>query len=215
MSFNTVNYLTVYQIKEKAEQALSLVNYKNGEVDVEEICRSLNLTLVRSGKMIYDSDGNAVLGSLDFAGQTIRVNLHQNSNRERFTIAHEVGHLCLEHGKFLLSETVVENDLYVENNSKEIFNYQRLEFQANIFAAELLLPDTQFRNTVEALREKYGTHGRSFGYIFVDDQPCNYVPYSQMLADLSELFGVSRRAIEIKLKRAGLVTDNRSSFTRA
>ncbi len=65
---------------------------------------------------------------------------HENINRERFTLSHEIGHFYLEHGKYICNETVVEQDLFVDYETKSIFNYDRLEYQANVFASALLLP---------------------------------------------------------------------------
>ena len=61
-----------------------------------------------------------------------------NSNRERFTIAHELGHACLGHG-FSLRDPSVDYDLT---------NFNPEERDANYFAAELLMPEPVLRHVV-------------------------------------------------------------------
>lgn len=207
---NSVAFLPDIKIQDAAQNALSLINYSCGEVDVEQLCRVLNLNLSYSERTLQDADGDTILGSANFGNRSIEINQHGNRHRERFTVAHEIGHFVLRHEKYLRSEYIVEQDLYEEVKKDEAFNYERLEYQANLFASMLLLPEAQFLEAVGALRNKFETYGRAFGYIFVDDQPCNYLPYNRMLAELSDQFGTSKQAIEIKLKRANLLTDHRS-----
>ncbi|WP_412048638.1 ImmA/IrrE family metallo-endopeptidase [Hoeflea sp. Naph1] len=211
---NSVAFLSDSKIQDAAQNALALVNYGCGEVDVEKLCRALNLNLSYSERALQDADGNIILGSANFTRKSIEIHKHGNRHRERFTVAHEIGHFILRHDKYLRSESIVEQDLYDEVETDKAFNYERLEYQANLFASMLLLPEAQFRDALTALRSKFETYGRAFGYIFVDDQPCNYLPYNGMLAELSEQFGASKQAIEIKLKRAGLLTDHRSARQR-
>jgi Zn-dependent peptidase ImmA (M78 family) len=89
------------------------------------------------------------------------------------------------------------------------FNYERLEIQANIFASDLLLPAQMFRMKIDEYRRYLGIVDKGHGYIFVDDQPCNYELYIPLLSALSSYFEVSKRAVEIKLKRMGLLKDQR------
>lgn len=76
--------------------------------------------------------------SLKFSGQYVKVNdtvgiicnKKHSRNRQRFTVAHEIGHLVLDH-QFSIRD------------HKEIINFKTkspIEKEANIFAAELLMP---------------------------------------------------------------------------
>ncbi len=129
-------------------------------------------------------------------------------------MGHEIGHFHLGHDKYLRSESVIEQDLIGYEGPREAFNYDRLEFQANIFASELLLPQRHFEERVKALRVLRGIEDRGHGFIFVDDQPCNYAPYTALLAELSVHFDVSQKAIEVKLNRMGWLRDVRHKAER-
>lgn len=206
---NSVPFLPDAAIQAAAYDALTLASYDGGEVHLEKLCAVLALDLTYSERVLQDADGNTILGSANFSKRSIEVNRHGDRNRERFTIAHEIGHFCLNHDKYLLSESIIERDLIFDTETEDAFNYDRLEYQANLFGSMMLLPEAQFRNAMEALRRQLNIYNKGFGHIFVDNQPCNYVPYNQMLSALSEYFGASKQVIEIRLKRAGLVTDQR------
>ncbi len=206
-----VSFISAAEIRRQAEETLNLVSYCSGEVPLEGICNALGLSLHYEDMSTFDHDGNAILGSANFDRMSIVVYRNGHPQRERFTIAHEIGHFVLEHGKYLKSEVIVEADLHGEEVLDDAFNYERLEYQANWFASELLLPDGLFRKQLRKIREQYNVVDRGFGYLFVDDQPCNFGPYNQILRELSFQFGASKSAIEVKLKRSGLLTDQRSS----
>ena len=77
--------------------------------------------LVRSG------DNEAVIG----------VNSAHHINRQRFTIAHELGHLCLHKGKDVHIDRSFRVNRRDERSAQAI---DPIEIEANRFAAELLMP---------------------------------------------------------------------------
>lgn len=156
-----------------------------------------------------DGGGNLILGSANFDRKLISINFHSNKNRERFTLGHEIGHFCLRHEQYLHSEKIIEHDLFIDKDVGGIFNYERLEFQANAFSSSLLLPSNVFLGVTDVFRKRLNIRDRGHGYIYVDDQPCNLHTYEQLLSNLRLYFEVSRQAIEIKLLRMGLVVDMR------
>lgn len=209
---NSITFLPEAEIRNAAQNSLRKIRYNSGVVNLEELCEKLDIHLTFSKNLYFDTDGSSVLGSANFSKRSIEVNLHGNIHRERFTIAHEIGHFCLSHGRYLHSDSIIEQDLIMDTQSNDDFNYARLEYQANIFASEVLLPFQEFRTYVDALRLHFGIYDRGFGYIFVDDQHCNYTLYNAMMFELSNHFDVSKYAIEVRLKRMGLLTDNRKGI---
>ncbi|UWR29660.1 ImmA/IrrE family metallo-endopeptidase [Sulfitobacter sp. W002] len=204
-----VRFLPDADIREVASELLGGLRHQWGAVNLEELCASLELRLSFSERHFKDEQGNLILGSANFGKRTIEVNQNGSRHRERFTIAHEIGHFCLQHDRYLVSETIIERDLMVDVQSTQPSNFERLEFQANILASELLLPLSEFTTCVEALRQHLRIYDKGFGYIFVDDQRINYTLYSELLSALSSHFDVSKQAVEVRLKRLGLVNDER------
>ncbi|MHC1550269.1 ImmA/IrrE family metallo-endopeptidase [Phyllobacterium sp. K27] len=209
-SLISVPYLSADVIKQSAKDILEQIGYKYGPVDLGMICSALSIDLHYSKQVVKDEDGTLILGSANFDRNTIQINAHADSNRERFTIGHEIGHFCLKHKQYLRSETIVEKDLLIDSEPHNRFNYERLEYQANAFSSDLILPDEMFRTATNVARSKLDIRNKGFGDIFVDDQPCNFLPYYQLLSSLSQYFDVSKQAIEIKLKKMGLLNDQRT-----
>lgn len=205
----SVSYVSGGDIESRANEVLRSVGYKSGPVDLKAICSALSIDLQFSDQLRLDPDGTTILGSANFDKRSIQINAHQDPNRERFTLGHEIGHFCLNHDRYLRSETIVEQDLFADIEARDVFNYERLEFQANAFASSMLLPSDVFRVAVDVGRSRFDIKDRGHGYIFVDDQPCNFVPYDDLLSDLSQYFEASKQAIEIKLKKVGLLNDRR------
>lgn len=206
---HSVPFVSDQEIERMATTILEAVHYRSGPVDLKKICSLLRLDLQFSKKTTLNPDGVVVLGSANFDRRSIQINLHKDRNRERFTIGHEIGHFCLKHDRYLRSETIVEQDLFIDLDTENVLNYDRLEFQANAFSSSIVLPTRIFRIAVEVGRQKFDIRDRSHGYIYVDDQLCNSVTYDELLTDLSLYFEVSKQAIEIKLKRLGLLNDQR------
>jgi Zn-dependent peptidase ImmA (M78 family) len=206
----SVPFLSIEQIKAAAREILELASYESGAVDLVQICRSLSIELRFADRAVFDADGVTILGSANFGRKLIEINSHSRETRERFTIAHEIGHFCLSHEHYLHSETIIERDLFITRERDEIFNYERLEYQANAFAAELLLPDVEFFKKTAHFRCDLDIRDRGHGYIFVDNQPCNYTPYEELLSRLSTYFEVSKQAIEVKFRKSKMLTDHRT-----
>ncbi|MEJ5900530.1 ImmA/IrrE family metallo-endopeptidase [Ochrobactrum teleogrylli] len=205
----SARYIPNEHIKKSAAEVLKRINYKSGPVDLEKVCSCLSIDLQFTNQKIQDENGIVTLGSANFRRRLILINAHENKNRERFTIGHEIGHFCLNHEMYLSSETIVEKDLLINSEKEVTFNYERLEFQANIFSANLILPDEVFKNVTGYYRHILDIKDRGHGYIFVDDQPCNFMVYEELLSILSTHFGASKTAIEIKFKNLGMLTDQR------
>ena len=162
-----------------------------------------------SNQIEHDEEGNSVLGSANFDLKTISINAHENKHRERFTIAHEIGHFCMRHDRYLRSENIAEQDLLINGDCKRSFSYESLEYQANIFASYLLLPHDLFNFKVALFRESLGIKNTSHGYIYVDNQTCNFTLYNELLTRLSLHFEVSKLAIEVRFKKLGMLNDKR------
>ncbi|MDF2371752.1 MAG: ImmA/IrrE family metallo-endopeptidase [Rhizobiaceae bacterium] len=205
----SVPYVSVENIKVSAQNILTKIEYETGPVDLKKICSVLSIDLKFTNQAVQDGDGNFILGSANFDRKSILINSHDDKKRERFTIGHEIGHFCLNHARYLRSESILESDLILNDPKSSSFNYERLEFQANTFASNLILPENIFSIVTAKYRERLNIKNRGFGYIYVDDQPYNYGIYNQLLSMLSSYFEVSKQVIEIKFGKMGMLTDKR------
>ncbi|KQV31817.1 ImmA/IrrE family metallo-endopeptidase [Rhizobium sp. Root1204] len=209
----SIPYISDDAIKHSVTDILGEIEYQGGPVDLERICSALSISLNYSDQDIRDIDGIPVLGSANFTRKLITINAHGNRNRERFTLGHEIGHFHLKHGEYLSSETIVEKDLLIKETAQSL-NYERLEYQANAFSSNLILPDGVFKRKTAEFRHLLEISDRGHGYVFVDDQPYNSMIYDQLLTSLSNYFEVSKQAVQIKLKNLGMLTDERKRNKR-
>lgn len=122
--FPVVRFLEM--ILSEWDYEMDIVSDENMESNYAEIIPSLKIFRIR--ECVYL---NAIAGS----------------HRDRFTIAHEIGHLFLH------------DDITVSfaRNEKSIPAYKNPEWQANTFAAELLVPHGKIDGmTADEISKKYG-----------------------------------------------------------
>lgn len=108
----------------------------NIPISLEEYAKKLGLQVIESDAIGIKS------GYLDAENKTICINAKDCSERKRFTIAHELGHFCLGHGSSLRDTS--KADWYVVNTEHER--------EANLFAAELLMPAIAIKAMMEKAR---------------------------------------------------------------
>jgi len=116
-------------------------------VPVERIAKKLGV-LIRfepmdkdiSG-MIFVKEGRSIIG----------VNSLHSPNRQRFTIAHELGHYTMHREK-------IEQEIHLDTNFGGLMRDHKaaegtydIEIEANTFAAELLMPTNQLKKELEKL----------------------------------------------------------------
>ena len=147
-------------------------------VDVEALAKSENV------QVEYVDFGDEISGVLVKSGEqsVIGVNARQSRSRQRFTIAHELGHAQLHSSRelFVDREFVVH---FRDDNSST--GNDPLEVEANQFAAELLMPEGK-------VRELFASH-----HFDIDDE--------NSLRSMAAEFAVSATAMAIRLSSLGLV----------
>lgn len=122
--------------RNEAKKLLKAHGVKKAPVDVERIAKELGAEIKFSAMddelsgMVFDNGQRPVIG----------VNALHHTNRQRFTIAHEIAHIVL-HRKEITQEVHVDRAFKVlHRNSKSSLGSETLEVEANQFAAELLMP---------------------------------------------------------------------------
>jgi Zn-dependent peptidase ImmA (M78 family) len=130
--------------------------------------------------------------------------------RERFTLAHELAHHLLDHGKFLTREYCEEDDFVLHQRSAiGSSDVSRLEFQANYFALSLLMPRGYFLEDFQRLARNLDISDHGFGALYLDDQPCNLQTFREVTNHFMLRYGVSRTSAKIRLESLGLLNDAR------
>ena len=102
------------------------------EIDLEALAHKAGKLRIEEGGL-ENAEGRIVASA---SGGTIRVKPGLNSGRRRFTIAHEIGHYLLHPREGLHHEDTAKN-FTLWNDASE-------ETEANVFAAELLMPEFLF-----------------------------------------------------------------------
>jgi Zn-dependent peptidase ImmA (M78 family) len=166
-------------IASHVHRLLNVCRIKSPPVDVDRVARYLGLTIA------YETLPKTISGFLQrqpSGRATIVVNSKHLMGRQRFTIAHEIGHFVLGH---------YENEIYVDKTYSVQFRSAAHEVshpeevQANTFAAALLMPKEML---CEDVRE------RAQGNHIEDD----------VIDALMERYRVSERALLIRLNTIGL-----------
>ena len=145
-------------------------------IDVKLIARNLGL------KVIEANLGPGVSGLLISNGKAAQICVHEDdaSVRQRFTIAHEIGHHALGHQLESGEHVLVDKGYYIsERGPRASHGVDSKEIEANQFAGSLLMP-------LRLIREKVAELG---GSPLLDSD----------VTELAQAFGVSEQAMTIRL----------------
>jgi Zn-dependent peptidase ImmA (M78 family) len=126
------------QIRETVQKILTTHNITTAPVDVDKIARTLGIAITRDE---VDNDISGFLFRDRGPKKTIiGANKGHHANRQRFTIAHELGHFLLHEGNIVHLDSgyrAFRINLRDDESSKGEDNDEK---EANFFAAELLMP---------------------------------------------------------------------------
>lgn len=173
-----MKYLPTRAIEDRAAKVLQKAEALRAPVPVDLVAHRLGLVVEAT---TLGDDVSGVLVVRDGKG-TIGVNQTHPSVRQRFTIAHEIGHYVLHRERSSLFIDKSYTAVYRDTRSSK--GDDRPEIQANQFAAALLMP----RELVLAEVEK---HGFDLG-----DEAA--------LERLAEKFQVSLQAMTYRLSNLGI-----------
>lgn len=151
-------------------------------IDVEGIARTAGATLAFEP---FDGDVSGFLVRNE-KQTVIGVNTAHPKTRQRFTIAHEIGHLKLHDGHPLIVDKLVRVNMRraasLPSNAEEV--------AANKFAAQLLMPTEQVRREFRKSIPKRGPASADL-----------------LVAQLSTTFAVSPQAMTYRLKELNLLSE--------
>lgn len=114
-------------------------------IDAEALAKAEGVLVVR--RRFKDADVSGMLFR-DMDHHIIGVNSAHSVLRQRFTIAHELGHRALHPGRELILDVPVRVNLRDKNSSTAT---DIEEIEANAFAAALLMPEHMVRDQLNQL----------------------------------------------------------------
>lgn len=200
-------------------ELLKNIKYKYGVVPIDAICEYVksnnNINIIFDNSLGFDELGFEILGKIIFEPTTILISkkANENKHREKFTIAHEIGHYILNHFQFMTEEYYAENDFEnYDYNFIKVADIKRIEWQANYFASNLLLPKDNIKYEFFKILEEEDIKDKGYGALFVDRQECNINQYYKVTNKLRDKFQVSRKAISLRLKELELLNDSTGMY---
>jgi hypothetical protein len=166
--------------RKTAEALVERFGIRTPPVDVSHIAKQLGLQIV------YNELGEDVSGLLVSRGGTATICVRESDPlvRQRFTIAHEVGHFALKHQEHGEHVHVDEGWKVTARSHNKTAGFHPIEVEANQFAATLLMPSGLLRRRVA-----------SYGVGKLDEHH---------VSELAREFKVSEQAMTIRLATLGL-----------
>lgn len=202
-----VPYLTEHQIEAKANEVLQDIGYTCGRVNLSKL---IDQELKISGlRVTFSRASMSALGGISFNPPLIQIFADdKNEPRARFTLAHELGHFYLEHNRYLERELLQPRDLDPQQSTQmPTADVERLEWQANAFAAYLLMPKAAFLERLARLALIHDIRNRGYGFLYLDSQPVDHRLFHLVSEDLSVYFSVSKAAVRLRLSSLGLLVE--------
>ena len=167
----------------EAHKLLKRARIKNPPVSVDKIAAILKAQL--SFEPFEGEDAISGMLYRDEKQTIIGINSSHGRPRQRFTIAHEIGHLVLHKGELFVDQGVRLN--FRDKRSSLAEDQQEIE--ANKFAAELLMPEEMIRQEVQKCTTKKK--------ITTEDQ---------LMSELARVFDVSEQAMGYRLFNLGIIS---------
>lgn len=173
-------------IQNLVEELLTTNRILSAPVDINKIAKNLRIQIITQSA--EDELAGFLLRKFDKKTAIIGVNENHPLNRQRFTIAHEIGHFCLHNYEgvhFDGKNTGLQVHL---RNSKSAEGTNIEEREANLFAAELLMPKMLLEKDIAVVQEIY----------LLDEN-------DQSIKNLANNYQVSVRALTYRLANLGYI----------
>ena len=126
-----------------AEKLLRYINVQGLgciPLDVEAIAKKFGISVE---PVSLKNDMSGILSKNEEKNSwVIQVNKDHHQNRQRYTIAHELGHFCLHRHL----KTIFEDKIFFRGGESS----NKVEWQANEFASAILMPEQTFREKVRS-----------------------------------------------------------------
>ena len=128
--------MSEHAAREQARGLVEKLGLKAPPVPVEKLAKALGVRVEYNpfddelSGMAFLRDGKPVIG----------VNANHHPNRQRFTIAHELGHILLHRSRLDAAVLIDKNKNFIPRDAISAEGTDPVEVEANAFASELLMP---------------------------------------------------------------------------
>lgn len=167
-----------------------------------------------------------VLGLVNFRTRQLLIDESLRPNPEppsrfAFTLAHEIGHWILHryaHKHFWSANSESSDEL--DDDEETLFRLEErtlndwLEWQANTFAAQLLMPKETFHYALQAAQISAEIK-RNIGEVWLCDEAWSRRDFKLVTAALADFYGTSASAVTVRLRTLKLLRENSSKPVRA
>lgn len=173
-------------IRELVERLLSDRDIKKPDVPVEAITKSLGIKVKRD--RVDDKLSGFLVRATKQGIAIIGVNADHHPRRQRFTIAHELGHYLLHETEAVHFDAERPGFTVHRRDKASSTGESDLEREANLFAAELLMPARFLEEDVARINR----------FDLLDDK-------ADVLEKLADQYNVSVQALTFRLANLGLI----------
>ncbi|MES2177979.1 MAG: ImmA/IrrE family metallo-endopeptidase [Gemmatimonadota bacterium] len=171
----------------------------------------------------HTTEGYKYLGYFNIKRKHIAIDASLSSEDVRFpfTVAHELGHFYL-HGDISPTALRADSSDGLRDSTRDLVTHRidassarsLLEWQANRFAAGILMPRRTVRDAVIQIQRERGLK-RNLGMIWLDRQGVNRVEYKRTLGQLSSVYRVSQAVVRYRMRELGILqVDANTMLTR-
>jgi Zn-dependent peptidase ImmA (M78 family) len=167
-------------------------------------------------------EGYKYLGYFDIKRKHIAIDVSLSTEDPRFpfTVAHELGHFYM-HGKIKPEALRSVRPDEIRDSTRDLVTHRidaanprsLLEWQANRFAAGILMPRLTVRDGLVEVQRARGIR-RQLGLIWVDRQPSSNREYGATLTQLAAMYRVSRSVARYRLRELGLLHFDANTMPR-
>lgn len=189
--------------KRHPEKLLKIFDFNNPPYNPFKLAEKLEINIDRTltfKKLTFEKIGHSGSISVKNNDATIWVNRWDIEERQRFTVAHEIGHYILhilpsqEEKHFIDTPESIYGLLNKEGNKTILTGANTIqELEATIFASELLMP----KKDILAEAEK-----------IIDASEGKPIKVGKFIAEMARIFVVSKQQMLNKLKACDLVSNN-------
>lgn len=215
---NDVEELSERFLRSVAADCLSAPQFTPLASVVELLQGQGYLSFVASQSLGQTAAGQVVLGRYSVKSKTICIDMSLitgDDPRYSFTLAHELGHFYL-HGGIKPSALGSRESTTIDDSAADIAAHRiesgtprsLLEWQANRFAAGILVPRATLRDALVGVQTEMNIR-KNTGEVWLDGNKSSRQDYATIRARLGQLYRTSMAVVGIRLHELGLVRCSR------